>query len=358
MNNIPTSRPEQIRARRENNGRLPGGGIYRFPEKPYPHGILFTFYDYDYQKFVSGIKTIAGKVQAAESGLGLVPEFTISAQAEPKPLIAVELPFPRTLRDMQGVRIDSFERDFLIERATSMFMGAGGDEGLSGTAANVAGIIENALAKVREFGGSPIETLKNGFSSLTNLDSSKALAIGSYIARNVIAGDVARVIGAQSERAVNPQDTLSFNGVNLKEFTFEWDLFPSNRQDSENIKKIVTFMKSQMLPATESVGDSPIFNRAFLKYPSVVEAQLLGVDASHFVQFKRAMVVNLEVDYAAASGGQVTIMQGGVPAAVKLSLTLRELAVHTREDYSMGITDDPTAGMTDFKPAIDVSGVA
>lgn len=358
MNNISTSRPEQIRARRENNGRLPGGAIYRFPEKPYPHGILFTFYKYNYQKFVSGIKTISGKVQAEESGLGLIPEFTVSAQAESEPLIAVELPFPRSLRDMQGVRIDSFERDFLIERATSMFMGAGGDEGLGGAAKNAVGLVESALANVREFGKDPLGELTKAFSSVSNLDSSKALAIASYIARNVIAGDVARVVGAQSERVVNPQDTLSFNGVNLKEFTFEWDLFPSNRQDSENIKKIVKFIKSQMLPEIDNVGSSPIFNRAFLKYPSVVEAQLLGVDASHFVQFKRAMVVNLEVDYSAASGGQVTIMQGGVPAAVKLSMTLRELAVHTSEEYSMNITDDTSAGMTDFKPSIDVSGVA
>lgn len=334
MNNKSTTRPEQIRARRENNGNLTTGGVlHRFPEKPYPHGILFTFYNYDYQKFVSGIKTIAGETQSASGGLGLIPEFTISAQAEPKALVGVELPFPRTLRDMQGVRIDSFERDFLIERATSMIMGAGGGESLSGTLGNLAGLVENALGKVREIGGDPIGELTKALSGASNLESSKALAIGSYLARNIIAGDVARVVGAQSERVVNPQDTLSFNGVNLKEFTFEWDLFPSNVQDSQNIKNIVNFIKSRMLPTTEAVGTSAALSRAFLNYPSVVETQLLGVDASHFVQFKRGMIVNLEVDYAAASGGQVTIMQGGVPAAVKLSMTLRELAIHTAGEY-------------------------
>ena len=325
-----TSRPEQIRARRENNGRLPNGGLHRFPEKPYPHGILFTFYDYDYQKFVSGLKAINDKNgQAQGSGLGLVQEFTVSTKAEPKAVTGVELPFPRTLRDAQGVRIDSFERDFLVERAASTLFGIGDSTGSAIT--NAASVIADLLGKVREFGGSPIDSLTKGFEKFTNMESSKATAIAAYLARNVLAGDVARVAGALSERVVNPQDTLSFNGVNLKEFTFEWDLFPSNRQDSDNIKKIVNFLKMKMLPEVEGIGDSAIFGRAFLKYPSVVETQLLGVDASHFVQFKRAMIVNIDVDYG--SSGQVTIMQGGVPAAVKLSITMRELSIHTAEDY-------------------------
>jgi hypothetical protein len=321
-----TSRPEQIRVRKENGGRLPNGGLYRFPEKPYPHGILFTFYEYDYQKFVSGLKAINDK---GGSGLGLVEEFTVSTKAEPRAVTGIELPFPRTLRDAQGVRIDSFERDFLIERTASTLLGIGESTGSALT--NIAQVAEDLLAKVKSFGKDPIKSITEFFGNISDMDSSKAIAIGAYLARNGLAGDVARVAGALSERVVNPQDTLSFNGVNLKEFSFEWDLFPSNRQDSNNIKRIVNLLKYKMLPTVEGVGNDPVFGRAFLKYPSVVETQLLGVDASHFVKFKRAMITNIEVDYG--STGQVTIMQGGVPGAVKLVISMKELSIHTAEDY-------------------------
>ena len=74
-------------------------------------------------------------------------------------------------------------------------------------------------------------------------------------------------------------------------------------------------MKS--LPAVEGVDGSPTLARAFLKYPSVVDMYLLGIDEGYWMKFKPCMISNVSVDYG--GGGLVSIIKGGKPAAVNLS---------------------------------------
>jgi hypothetical protein len=143
---------------------------------------------------------------------------------------------------------------------------------------------------------------------------------------------LARTAGAVAGRVVNPQQTLSFDGVNLRTFIFEWDLFPSNKQDTEQITNIVNFLKQQMLPQTVGIAGVSGLDKAFLQYPSVVELSLLGVQEKHFVRFKRAMIDKVNVDYT-GSGNQVSIIKGGVPSAVTLSVGFTELTIQTAEDY-------------------------
>ena len=69
--------------------------------------------------------------------------------------------------------------------------------------------------------------------------------MAGYLARNFISGEIAKSIAVVGERTVNPQETLSFSGVDLRNFTFTWDLFPSNRTDSQMINNIVKLVKQQ-----------------------------------------------------------------------------------------------------------------
>jgi len=93
-----------------------------------------------------------------------------------------------------------------------------------------------------------------------------------------------------------------------------------------------------MLPATQSVAGIKGLERAFLEYPAVVELSLLGVQEKHFVRFKRAMIDNVTVDYT-GGGSLVSIIKGGVPASVTLSVSFKELTIQTANDYA---EQDPT----------------
>jgi hypothetical protein len=86
-----------------------------------------------------------------------------------------------------------------------------------------------------------------------------------------------------------------------------------------------------MLPKTSALLNQQGFGRVFLEYPSVVIVNLLGVDETHFVRFKPAMITNLTVDYGA--GSEISIIKGGRPSAVTLRMDFTEFNIHTSEDY-------------------------
>lgn len=327
------SRPEQQRFIRGNENRTT---MYSFPAKPLPHSIQMIFHKYDYSKYAASSVIQAGEGTAISSNpnLGLVPLGNVIEETSTGSL---ELPFPRTLRDATGVQVTAFERDFIYERLAS---GIAGIAGATPGAAleNIGNLAADALTAARNAGKGIVaegfgNTLKSAVqSAFGDIDSKTALAVGAFLGRKFLSGDLAKTAGALAGQVVNPQQTLAFEGVNLREFTFEWDLFPSNKQDTQQITDIVNFLKRQILPGTSGIANVSGLDKAFLQYPSVVELSLLGVQETHFMRFKRAMIDNVSVDYT-GGGSQVSIIKGGVPASVTLSISFKELTIQTAEDY-------------------------
>jgi hypothetical protein len=77
---------------------------------------------------------------------------------------------------------------------------------------------------------------------------------------------------------------------------------------------------------------------------------LVGVDESHWPLFKPAMCTGIDIDYA--GGGEMVIAKGGVPAAIKLSMTFSELVIHTQDDYE----DNDTVSSPDVEKKAYPSG--
>ena len=321
------NRPETIRNRAR--GR---NATYSFPSEAFPHGIQFIFKDYDYNKFISVLDK--GKTVASDTSgdLGRIEKFglnAVSAGAAPKSFTSIELPFPRTLLDQNNIRNEGYERSFLFERLTSSLAAAGDVSGIIGGLEDISTKILSGVRKIGsgEFSSSNIQSMLPDFGD--------AAAAAQYISRTILPGDLSKQLGQAGGFIANPQQSLAFTGVDLKNFTFQWDLFPSNRADSEQLKRIIQVLKHKALPGVSNIGTVAGGSRAFLTYPDVVVINLLGIDESHFVRFKPAMLTNVSVDYG--TGGQVSILRGGKPAAVTLSLSFTELNIHTREDYPMPV---------------------
>lgn len=329
-----SNRPELVRNRRV----LGRQTLLSFPSKPFPHGLQLIFKDYSYRKYVlaDGVATSPNE----EIGLGTQFVPLASQRAENTDIGSIELPFPRSLTDATNIRVTQFERDFMTERAIGALSTLASDFG--GTVKQVRDIVSSAGQAIGEGIGQEgalrnvAGKIKDTFKGLTD---DRAFAMASYLGRNFLGGGVSQSVGMLGGAVVNPQETLSFTGVDLRTFSFSWDLFPSNREDTDQIEKIVRYIKNKSLPETEGVGAGedgqtiPGLSRAFLKYPSVVELNLLGVDERHFVRFKPCMVTNVSVQYG--SGGTVTIMNGGVPNAVTLTVEFQEMSIQTAEDYNV-----------------------
>jgi len=380
-----TSRPQLLkeRSQRDNDGRRSGktlGSYMSFPTKPLPHGLLLQFKSYNYSEYVSAISQVldkdrkpTGKVQENQN-LGFVPALTSNqfSGSEKSPQItsqtAIELPFPRTLQDSTNIRVQQFERDFLYERLASGIASFNdGNGGLGNFFSNVgtaaASLMDGTTNYMKAMGSQANEkgmieamagALSAGADKLSQFNTQKAIGMAGYLARNFIPGEIAKSVGVVSQRTVNPQETLSFSGVDLRNFTFSWDLYPSNADDTTRIRKIVKLLKQKSLPTSEAADVGGTTARAFLNYPDIVELNLLGVQEDHFMRFKRCMIQNVTVDYGA--GGMPEIMKGGVPAAVTLTITFSEIQIQTAQDYGAEEPIVEAAVKQDFAAAGEASG--
>lgn len=319
-------------------------GLLSFPSTPLAHGILLLFKEYDYA-------AVGGQggddYNSLTSGLfaGL---SSGSAAAGVKSVNSIELPFPKALADKHGIKVNGFDRSFLSERLSSFAASAlggsiaeGGDT-VAAAAKDAAGMGKDVLGKLKTIGErlntDPSGVMKD-VRSLLGTSGQQAKQVLTYLLQNY-SGDIGRAMSAATGAAINPNETLAFEGVDLKTFSFTWDLFPENEQDSENIKKIVQLIRQNVLPDYGSFEGLSV-ERSLLTYPSVCFIELLGVDNSHWPKFKPCLVSSIDLDYG--PGGMVGILKGGRPVAVQLQMTFNELTIHTRRDYP-GDTSSPPVG--------------
>jgi hypothetical protein len=298
-----------------------------FPLVGFPHGIQLIFKHYDF----SGLTLVTN---AAGKKTQLKTEFT---SAKETGILAVELPMPTTLTDATGLQVNGFERTFLeafiADTLAPAFTGGIGEIGKDLMALGEAGA-KGAFDAV--FGEKDLTEKQTPVAG-------QAARIAAYMGRNALnsfSSGLGKSMGATSGTAINPQATLSFEGVNLRTFSFDWTLYPESIEEAFAIKKIIRSIKRNILPEVQGVSEvlpnvetlsSNSLARAFLVYPAVVCINLLGSDESHFPQFTPCMVDNINIDYGAS--GEIIIAEGGVPQGVKLSMTFKELEIQTAHDY-------------------------
>ena len=318
--------------------------LLSFPSTPLPHGILLLFKEYDYAA-VGGEggddynSLTSGLFAGLSGGTDKPPPSNVSS---------IELPFPKTLTDQHGIKVNGFERSFLSERLSSFAASAlggsiaeGGDR-VAGAVSDAAGMGKDVLSKLKTIGerlNTDPSGVKEDLRSLLGSSGQQAKQVMTYLLQNY-SGDIGRAMSAATGAAINPNETLAFEGVDLKTFSFTWDLFPENEQDSENIKKIVQLIRQNILPDYGAFEGLSV-ERALLTYPSVCFIELLGVDNSHWPKFKPCLVSNVSLDYGA--GGMIGILKGGRPVAVQLQMTFNELTIHTRQDYPGDTATAPQA---------------
>lgn len=274
----------------------------RFPSDLGPNAMMFNFKQYTYDGTLNstrrGVKTIA----------------------------SIVLPLPSNLTDTYSIQVGPSQLGTV---------GAGVlDAARAVEAQGVGGAIGAAQAAAGQAGESVAQLLtSNG--NIAELFSG-AGAAAKYFARSAVdtvfpgAGLAVDVLNGT---AINPHATLNFDGVNLKEYTFNWSLAPKNSADSTRLVNIVNKFKQHILPEYQSIlgADSSSFSRALLKYPDLVEISLLGLDENYYFSFtKPGMISDFITNYSPQ--GQA-ILKGGRPAFIDMSITFKEASIRTKQNF-------------------------
>lgn len=326
-----STRPEQT-IRQAEAASSGSTGHLRFPNKPFPHSIMFVFKEYSYDGFQSN--SFQNLLSAGTRNLG---QTLRTSAASVRSSNAIELPFPKQLQDNTTLEYNGFSRDPLIEGLANQISNFA--QGRTSTIGDIPGMIQGAgadLARALTSSstgafGRAINDIAAGIAGTSNYD---AASIAQYLLRSarVLPDQISKSINTATGQVINPRETLAFEGVQLRTHQFTWDLMPSNEEDSQRIMDIIRQFKLSVLPVTQNLGTGSLaIEKAFLRYPKVCYTYLIGVNENAYMKFKPSMVRNFSVDYA--GGGTMAIMKGGKPAGVTLSLQMQELQIETAEDY-------------------------
>jgi hypothetical protein len=230
-------------------------------------------------------------------------------------LTAIVLPLPQQLQDIDNIDVASAQLGTVGSFAVGAFgtaseLATGGAEGVMG---QIKGIMDKLENEGRGVAAGRVSKYKDylGFAARNVLSLSPELSLAADVATGT---------------AINPHTTLNFNGVALKQFTFNWQLAPKNEAESESLRRIINRIKSHILPKTVGFGEAPGLSRAILKYPDIAQIRLNGIAKDYFPEIRPGMISNFTVDYTPQG---VVLVGGGKPAIVNLSFTFTEAQIRT-----------------------------
>lgn len=281
-----------------------GVARYRFPNDLGAHAMIFNFKSYEYR--------------------GGQPVTTIIDSS-------VALPLPSNIVDSYSIQVGP--------RELGIFGAAASD--LSSRMNDGNGLI-NALSELAS-------TTANNVSSAVNSSSLASTAINAtrYLARAGLTtlpggSGVESGISAGTGTAINPHAAIVFDGISLKTHTFDWLLAPKSATESEQAKNIINAFKKAALPSyTDPLGASSLtgtsFDRALLKYPSMVDIFFVGLNQEYYFYFKTCMINNITVDYAPQGQSLFKGEGGSRPVMMNFKVDLTEAQIHTKEDYTDNI---------------------
>lgn len=160
-------------------------------------------------------------------------------------------------------------------------------------------------------------------------------------------GDFQQNLSRQSGAVFNSNIELLFSGVSLRAgFSFDFNMIPRSKKESDQIKDIIRFFKSEMAAkkGAEVGGGAGLF----IKSPSVFKLQYMSGGKSHpfLNQFKICALTNMTVNYTGS--GTYATYSDATPVHMVMSLAFQELTPIYNEDY---VNKD-----NEFKPTLTGTG--
>jgi hypothetical protein len=165
-------------------------------------------------------------------------------------------------------------------------------------------------------------------------------------------GSTADALGQALGAVPNPHLQALFQGVQLRNHSFQWTFAPRNRQESKNLKAIIKEIKKNSLPAYSTTGT------AALQYPPIVDIKIMPWAAwgDDLIKFKKCLVKGVSVNYAPSGLPSFFASKPGdtekYPTMIQLEIQLIETEIQTAKDYGYNAGDRPD-GLEQFKDALN-----
>jgi hypothetical protein len=169
-----------------------------------------------------------------------------------------------------------------------------------------------------------ISNLQEKWDGMKTGSSDALSAVGTDILyRNSIATGIGTVTG----EARNPFLAANFEGVQFRRFSFDYDLIPKTRQDSNTIENIIKSIKLGMHPSYKEFGT---MKNALFRYPNMFLPAFSK--PAYLFDFGFSVITNFTVQYHSAQGPYYhSDGNDKLPAFININFELQEIEIVTKE---------------------------
>lgn len=149
----------------------------------------------------------------------------------------------------------------------------------------------------------------------------------------VLGGNVSAtgLISRATGSIFNPNMELLFQGVNLRSFSFTFNMVARSRREGEEIKKIIRTFKKASVPKKNSTDDAK--SGVFISAPDIFQLAYMKGNSPHpfLNKFIPAALVNMNVNYTGSN--TYATYHDGTPVHITMQLDFQELNPIYFEDY-------------------------
>ena len=169
-----------------------------------------------------------------------------------------------------------------------------------------------------------------------NMETARvAMARGVSMAGGVLSQDLQNAASLGLQVKVNPNTRSIFNGVNVRNFSFSYDFYPTSRFEQEQVLQIIKRFRSEAyprtIPPTRNLADA--FPLGY-KFPNLFEIQFkFGSNIiKHMPQPLYSFLRGVTTNYNPTSMG---FHEDGHATHISMSLNFQEFRTLNREDVEL-----------------------
>jgi len=294
----------------------------------YPLKVFTEQTDYlqiDVQEYVpvgrTGGRNIGGKPRVS---LARNPRERFRRLSNKRPISTVLLPIPSNLQDGNSVSYNESKMNSITAAAIGGFTSVA----QAGSADTVKGAIDGITKNIRSAAIESGLGVGNAADLITKKLASEAVGI---FGANV---SLEQIMSRQTGEIFNPNMELLFSGPTLRAFKFQFKMMPRNKNESDQVKRIIRTFKKNMAPKTNK-------SNLFLNTPNIFELRYRqGATEHKFLhKFKQCVLQDIAINYTGE--GNYATYDDGTPISMVMDLTFKELEPIYDIDYNDPDTNEP-----------------
>ena len=145
-------------------------------------------------------------------------------------------------------------------------------------------------------------------------------------------GDFKAVLQKTTGRAFNNNLEMVFEGVPMREFTFDFEFVPKNRIELDSARKIISLFKFHMHPEISNSGDFVVPSQFQITYMYIDKQNTYIPRISKCVCTKLDLQHGDETVFSTFAGDEL----GAAPVYTKMSLSFSETEIMTKQKIAEG----------------------